>query len=64
MRLVNTEDEKEVGWITSVVTSERVGRQIALGYLKRGFQTAGLQLRAVADSGETAAVEVAALPFI
>jgi tRNA-modifying protein YgfZ len=64
MRLLNPADGKEVGWVTSVASSARLGRQIALGYLKRGFQTPGLQLSATAASGETATAEVAALPFI
>jgi folate-binding protein YgfZ len=64
MRLSSAGDGKEVGWITSVATSARVGRQIALCYLKRGFQEPGLQLTATATTGETAAVEVTPLPFI
>jgi glycine cleavage system aminomethyltransferase T len=59
-----SEDGKEVGWITSAAISERVGRQIALGYLKRGFQTPGLELNATSPAGETAVVVVTPLPFI
>ena len=35
MRLMSTAG-KEAGWITSAATSERFGRRIALGYVKRG----------------------------
>src|SRR5438309_1475668 len=36
--------EREVGWITSATRSERTGKQIALGYLKRGFNSPGTKL--------------------
>ena len=42
MRLAATEDEsKEAGWITSAMRSARLGKEIALGYVKRGFDAAG-----------------------
>ena len=41
---------KEVGWITSVTRSKRLGKEIALGYVKRGFNSAGTRLDVV-DSG-------------
>jgi tRNA-modifying protein YgfZ len=58
---------KEVGWITSATRSK--GQEIALGYVKRGFNSAGTKLDAVAaeDSAANASrpirVEVVALPF-
>lgn len=69
MRLVSDNDEcKEVGWITSAVRSPRVGQEIALGYVKRGFTSVGLRLRALSpegsDSDTSVVVEVAALPFL
>lgn len=64
MRLMS--DAKDVGWITSVAQSARLGRSIALGFVKRGFQAPGTQLELQAVDGTALAgnhVEVAALPF-
>lgn len=59
MRLTGeTEPDKDAGWITSATTSARLGREIALGYVKRGFNEAGTRLIA---SGMP--VQVSPLPF-
>jgi tRNA-modifying protein YgfZ len=50
---------KDVGWLTSAIKSDRLGKEIALGYVKRGFNTPGTRLRAGAIP-----VEVVGLPFI
>lgn len=50
---------RECGWVTSAAQSERLGKQIGLGYVKRGFNSPGTQLSAGAT-----AVEVTALPFV
>jgi tRNA-modifying protein YgfZ len=50
---------KDAGWLTSTTKSERLGKEIALGYVKRGFNTAGARLLAGGIP-----VEVAGLPFI
>ena len=65
MRLRTLDDGKDVGWITSCALSVRLGRQIALGFLKRGFQEPGLQLVAcIAESATSdVTVRVTALPF-
>lgn len=65
MRLVTTDEvRKEVGWLTSVASSARLGRQIALGFVKRGFQELGSRLSAVgAGSSSPVTVEIVALPF-
>jgi len=64
MRLTASQDEsKDVGWITSAVHSPRLAKEIALGYVKRGFNTAGSRLAAVGPA-HGSAVEVVALPFI
>jgi tRNA-modifying protein YgfZ len=42
---------KEVGWITSATRSETIGKEIALGYVKRGFNNAGTKLAAASPSG-------------
>jgi len=69
---------KEVGWITSAARSETIGKEIALGYVKRGFNSAGTKLAAARPSGglgasatenfapepdSTISVEVVPLPF-
>lgn len=68
LRLFSASDAKEVGWVTSVAISPRLGKRIALGFVKRGFQTVGLQLEAregsVANGPLRGIVEVAALPFV
>ncbi len=54
-RLTSAEAEgKDVGWITSATWSDRLGREIALGYVKRGANEIGTRL---------ATVEVVELPF-
>src|SRR6184192_467760 len=58
--------EREVGWITSAMRSERTGKQIALGYLKRGFNSPGTKLDAFSaeNSAERIPVEVVPVPFL
>jgi folate-binding protein YgfZ len=53
-----TDATREAGWITSATKSDRLGKEIALGYAKRGFNTLGTQLIAGAIP-----VEVTAFPF-
>src|SRR6267378_3854431 len=57
---------KEVGWITSATLSDRLGKQIALGYVKRGFNNAGTRLDVLApeNSGPKITVETVPLPFV
>jgi folate-binding protein YgfZ len=65
MKLSTRDGEtKEVGWLTSVTLSERVGAQIALAFLKRGYQDAGLPLIARGTDARDVAVKVTALPFV
>src|SRR6266403_1638505 len=60
LRLTSESDPgKDAGWITSATRSERLGKEIALGYVKRGFNEAGTQLLAA-----ECPVRVEALPFI
>ncbi|MGH7936003.1 MAG: YgfZ/GcvT domain-containing protein [Chthoniobacterales bacterium] len=56
-RILAPGGEKDVGWITSATRSDRLGKEIALGYVKRGFNEPGSQLLG------PQAVEVVALPF-
>ncbi len=47
MRLASTAEKgKEVGWITSAMRSEEIEKEIALGYVKRGFNDPGVKLAA------------------
>lgn len=60
------EKDKEAGWITSSTQSPRLGRAIALGFVKRGFNSVGTKLDATApgSSGEVRVeVEIVPLPF-
>lgn len=61
--LFNPETGKEVGRLTSATRSERLGKEIALGYVKRGANEPGTRLTARAADGPGTEVEVVALPF-
>ncbi len=67
MKITTPARDKEAGWITSSMHSEKIGKEIALGYVKRGFNNPGAKLDALApeDSGAATAipVEVVPLPF-
>jgi folate-binding protein YgfZ len=66
MKLAATgEKSKEAGWITSATRSERFGKEIALAYVKRGFNSAGTRLEAIKpeDPSIIAHVEIIDLPF-
>ena len=67
MRLTTSTDRKEVGWVTSATQSERLDKQIALGYVKRGANATGTELNVVnqADGGNSVISRVAIvdLPF-
>jgi tRNA-modifying protein YgfZ len=69
MRLASTAEKgKEAGWITSATRSQKIEKEIALGYVKRGFNNPGVRLDALApdSSGAVAAipVQVMSLPFV
>ena len=69
MRLgAETDPGKDAGRITSAARSARLGKEIALGFVKRGFNAEGTRLHAFQpeDSGGTAGVpvEIVAIPFI
>jgi folate-binding protein YgfZ len=66
MKLTATgEKSKEAGWITSATRSERLGKEIALAYVKRGFNAArtGLDAIKLEDPSIIAHVEIVHLPF-
>jgi folate-binding protein YgfZ len=56
-------ETKDVGWITSACRSSRLGSQIALGFVKRGYDAVGTQLVARFTEGEVF-VEITPLPFL
>lgn len=55
-------DSQEVGWVTSAAVSPRLGRPIALGYVRREYQTQGTQIR-IDRHGTPMIAEVTTLPF-
>lgn len=56
---------KEAGWITSAARSERLGKEIALSYVRRGFNDGGTKLDALAPHASKAIpVQVVSLPFL
>ena len=71
MRLVSSEgDGKEIGWITSAARSPRLEKEIALGYVKRGFNSVGTRLQALPPENfgasphcGSAPVQVVEVPF-
>ncbi len=54
---------REVGWLTSATRSERLGKEIALGFVKRGHNARGNHLLARAEDNLSVEVEIVALPF-
>jgi glycine cleavage system aminomethyltransferase T len=54
---------REAGWITSAIHSTRLEKEIALGFVKRGFNDAGSQLISRAPNTGEVPVAVVALPF-
>src|SRR5438477_12900968 len=57
---------REVGWVTTATRSERIGKEIALGYVKRGFNSPGTKLDAFSagNSAKPISVEVTPLPLL
>jgi folate-binding protein YgfZ len=70
MKLASTSaNARQVGWITSATRSERLGKEIALGFVKRGFNLPGTNLDAIVGTEDSGApvpidVEVVSLPFV
>ena len=67
-RLASTAEKgKQAGWITSATRSEKIGKEIALGFVKRGFTNPGTKLNALAPEESSAvaatSIEVVSLPF-
>jgi folate-binding protein YgfZ len=66
MKLVMpTTTGKDAGWITSATRSARLGKEIALGYVKRGFNNLGTKLEAFSsDLAGAIPVQVVSIPFL
>jgi folate-binding protein YgfZ len=62
-----TDTSKDAGWITSATRSTHLEKEIALGYVKRGFNSNGTHLLAShadeSDRSASISVEVVSLPF-
>jgi tRNA-modifying protein YgfZ len=59
MKLFGTAgEEKEVGWITSATHSLRLGEEIALGYVKRGFNLPAARLKGRGFGSKSGAEEI------
>jgi tRNA-modifying protein YgfZ len=56
---LTADQERDAGWITSATKSARLEKEIALGYVKRGFNAEGTQLQAAGTP-----IQVTALPFV
>lgn len=68
MKLFSAASENRVaGWVTSTARSERFGKKIGLGYVKRPFNQIGAELGAFSSNGtsssERGRVKVSVLPF-
>jgi folate-binding protein YgfZ len=67
-RLCAPDGGREAGWITSATRSARLNRHIALGFVKRGFNSPGSILRVIPSENEPGAemtsLEVVSLPFV
>jgi tRNA-modifying protein YgfZ len=61
MRLLAQSEDKDVGWITSATRSDN--REIALGYIKRGFNSVGNKVNVVSGGNGRISAEVVDLPF-
>src|SRR5262249_16246916 len=54
-------EDKDVGWITSAKWARE--REIALGYVKRGFNSVGSRVNAITAEKASVPVEIVDLPF-
>lgn len=59
MRLHSPDDSRDVGWVTSAAYSKRLKKNIALGFVKRGFNERSTRLQTPAGP----VIEVVPLPF-
>jgi tRNA-modifying protein YgfZ len=57
------ESSKEIGLVTSIGQSRSLGRTIALGYVRRGFDAPGTTLQVRRNNTSIGSVEIRSLPF-
>jgi folate-binding protein YgfZ len=62
MRLSTETESKEIGWVTSATRSG--DREIALAFVKRGFNTVGFRLRSLDKEKSGPLAEIVDLPFV
>lgn len=60
---IKTADDKEIGRVTSVATSPRLSRNVALGYLRYEFLKPGTKVEVPSEKGEVTGT-VQPLPFV
>ena len=58
-----TKETKEAGWLTSTTWSDRLGKHIALGYVKRPFNQIGAELHSGTAQGSQIGVKIVDLPI-
>jgi tRNA-modifying protein YgfZ len=67
-RLTASEEQREVGWVTSADYNPRLQKHIGLGFVKRGFNAPGTALRALPPQNSPdlpmLRVEITPLPFL
>lgn len=67
-RLRASEEQREVGWVTSADYNSRLQKHIGLGFVKRGFNAPGTALRALPPQNSpdlpVPRVEITPLPFL
>ncbi|MFQ5587408.1 MAG: aminomethyltransferase family protein [Nitrospiria bacterium] len=56
-------DDKKIGWVTSAVHSPRIGKIIAMAYVRREAATPGTEARIDLGNGKDVSAQVVALPF-
>jgi folate-binding protein YgfZ len=61
--LIKSSDDKEIGRITSVTYSPRLGRSIAMGYLKYDYLAPNTKVKVISNDAELASV-VTEIPFV
>jgi len=61
--IADTQSMKEIGFITSVGRSEKLGRVIALGFVRRGFDEPGTALQLSRSNTLIGSVEVRTFPL-
>jgi dimethylsulfoniopropionate demethylase len=56
-------DDVELGQITSGIYSPRLGKNIGVGLIKKGFWTAGLEVSVILPDGQIRRGHLSNLPF-